>query len=118
MQLVPRLAKYPVEGRKIVTAPPETWRGIEVDYTTAQRGAITYPRLENGWVIVTKVDSESPAFQAGVTEGMRVTHVGGAAVQTPKEFFAAVAGRADAVDLTVWSAPDSRSVKHVPPAAE
>jgi serine protease Do len=113
VQLIPRLAKYPVEGRKIVTTPLPDWRGMEVDYVTAQRGALSFPRLNSGLVVVTKVETESPAFKAGVAEGMRVTHVGGTAVRTPKEFFAAVADRTDGVDLSVWSPPDTRSVKHV-----
>lgn len=117
-QLVPRLAKYPVEGRKIITTPPPRWRGMEVDYVTAQRSASLLPRLDPGWVVVTRIEPGSATFQAGISEGMRITQVGNTPVQTPKEFFAAVAGHSDVVELTVWSPPDTRAVKHVAAASE
>ena len=41
-------------------------------------------------VIVAEVAENSPAFKAGLQPGMVVTHVGRTAVNTPKEFRAAV----------------------------
>ena len=116
IQLLPRLAKYPVEGRKIVTAPETDWRGLHVDYATADRdrGVAAPLPLDQSWIVVTKVAMDSPAARAGLAEKMLITHVGGTPVQTPKEFLAAVAGRDGEVDLTTWSPTEMRSVKHVP----
>lgn len=115
VQLIPRLAKYPVDGQKIVSEPRPRWRGLEVDFATARRekwSATLFP-LEHGWILVTGVAAESPAAAAGLVENMLITHVGGAPVQTPRDFFAAVQGRTDGVDLTVWSPTESRTIKHV-----
>ena len=33
-----KLSKFPVSGKKIVTAPPPSWRGLRVDYTDGLAG--------------------------------------------------------------------------------
>ncbi|MBN2475173.1 MAG: trypsin-like peptidase domain-containing protein [Pirellulales bacterium] len=91
------LAKYPVRGRKIVTTRPAPWRGMRVDYPTAvvdeearARGAMAFS--DNG-VIVIDVEEGTPAWDAGLRPGMRISHVGRTAVRTPGQFRAALAGR-------------------------
>lgn len=97
------LTKYRVRGKKIVTNRPEPWRGMRVDYPTTvvdsgPRQGNRMPFYDEG-VIVTDVAEASPAFAAGLRRGMRVTHVGGEPVRTPKEFFATVAGRRGPIQL-------------------
>jgi len=84
------LAKYPVRGRKIVTTPSPGWRGMRVDYPTAF--VDTDPQAESGLaffdrgVIVIGIEQGTAAWQAGLRRGMLVTHVGRAAVRTPRQF--------------------------------
>ena len=97
------LAKYPVRGNKIVTAPPPSWRGMRIDYPTAfvdpdplaQIGIATFGE----GVIVIEVEEQSPAWEAGLRRGMRITRVGRAPVRTPKEFHAQVARHSGEVQL-------------------
>ncbi|MBC7078465.1 MAG: PDZ domain-containing protein, partial [Synergistales bacterium] len=87
------LTKYPVRGKKIVTAPRPKWRGIAVDYVSAM--TITpesfwqFPRTLDA-VGVVEVDQNSPAWRAGLRPGALISHVNGVPVKTPREFFDAV----------------------------
>lgn len=111
------LSKYPVRGRKVVTAPPPTWRGLRVDYPTAWLdGARHRPRpaaFDEG-VVVAEVEEHSPAWHAGLRAGTLVSHVEKTAVRTPAQFHAAVAGRFGPVALRL---PDDlqRPLRTVPP---
>lgn len=102
-----RLTKYPVRGRKVVTAPAKTWRGLAVDYASAvpsqMEGLWGFPQVSDA-VAVTKVEQDSPAWKAGIRPGNLITHVENHPVATPKEFFAAVSGKAGPVRLRL--APD------------
>jgi len=99
------LAKYPVQGKKIVSNRPEPWRGLRIDYPTA----LVHPdgRAHGGMVfyddgvLVTEVVRATPAWEAGLRRGMRISHVGRTAVRTPKEFRAAVANESGSVQLRV-----------------
>ncbi|MEX0613059.1 MAG: trypsin-like peptidase domain-containing protein, partial [Pirellulales bacterium] len=90
------LAKLAVAGKKIATARPEAWRGIQVDYATALDAAQLAQAIASGaydaagCVLVIEVDRPSPAWRAGVRAGMFISHVGGKRVSTPDEFRAAV----------------------------
>jgi len=107
-----RLGKYPVRGPKIVTNRPAPWRGLQVDYPTVlvdpkyrMRGESVY--FEDA-VLVTEVQQESPAWQAGLRVGMSISHVAGRQVRTPEEFRTTIAGRSGpvAVRLTEQDAPE------------
>ena len=104
------LGKYPVRGRKIVTDPPPAWRGLRVDYPTALLDGDARPRgglsFADEGVLVAEVAEGSAAWQAGLRRGMLVSHAAGTAVRTPKEFRAAVAGRAGNVALRVGGEDD------------
>lgn len=105
MELKPQLSKFPVRGRKIVTAEPETWRGIQVDYATLlldASGRSVAPLGEEG-VVVTHVAPGSPAAAAGVRPNMLITHVQSTPVRSPREFLAAVRGHEQAVELRISS---------------
>lgn len=87
------LTKYPVRGKKIVTAPRPKWRGIAVDYVSAMtivpESFWQFPRTLDA-VGVVEVDQNSPAWRAGLRPGALISHVNGVPVKTPREFFDAV----------------------------
>ncbi|MGB9690233.1 MAG: S1C family serine protease, partial [Thermogutta sp.] len=60
-----KLTKYPVRGKKIVTAPRPKWRGIAVDYvsalTIAPESFWQFPRTLDA-VGVVEVDQDSPGW--------------------------------------------------------
>ncbi len=97
------LTKYPVRGRKIITTPAPTWRGMQVDYPTAlvdpypeARGTMAF---SDEGVIVADVAEDTPAWKAGLRRGMLVGHVGRTAVNTPQQFRRTVAGQFGPVEL-------------------
>lgn len=104
-QVPVELAKFAVVGKKIVTQPGPDWRGLRVDYPTA----ITDFSVTFGWydgrnsegVAVTEVAEGSASARDGVRPGMLITHVGGKAVRTPKQFFAETAGKDGPLELRV-----------------
>jgi len=113
-----KLAKYAVRGKKIITAPEPLWRGMGVDYPTAMvnmevRTTLGAPFAGEG-VIVAEVAENSPASRAGLQPGMIVTHVGGTAVNTPKEFRAAVETISGPVGLRIGDDKKS-SIRTVEP---
>jgi serine protease Do len=105
LELDAKLTKYRVRGKKIVTAPVPSWRGMRVDYLSAVLdsfgwGSIGGPAFDDG-VVVTDVEAASPAWEAGLRPGMLVSHVNRAAVQNPRRFREAVAGKTGSVRLQV-----------------
>ncbi|MGD0654515.1 MAG: trypsin-like peptidase domain-containing protein [Thermoguttaceae bacterium] len=100
-----KLTKYAVRGKKIVTAPDPLWRGLRVEYPSAMMN--TEARSAGGQafagegVIVAEVADNSPALKAGLQPGMIVTHVGRTAVNSPKQFSAAVEKISGPVDLSI-----------------
>lgn len=99
------LTKYRVPGRKIVTTPAPSWRGMHIDYVSAaegysQRGIVNGPAFDAG-VVVTDVEQDTPAWQAGFRANDLVSHVDRTRVRTPNEFYAAVAGKPGSVQLTL-----------------
>jgi serine protease Do len=109
------LAKYPVRGMKVVTVSPPAWRGLRVDYPTALPAdprQLPYHRVSpEGCVVVTEVEKDSPAAAARLQVGMFITQVGGAAVHTPREFQAAVAGKAGDVPIRVLAGADAAAIE-------
>src|SRR5439155_23007960 len=87
------LAKFYVPGKKIasVTAPRPFVRGLRVDYTSLLVQQPPQPllqRIPNG-VLVSEVQSNSPAATALLKPGDLVTHVNGRVVNTPPAFYEA-----------------------------
>jgi len=112
------LAKYPVQGHKVVTNPPAPWRGMRVDYPTAVLdaqgrfpGGMAFP--ESG-VVVTEVERETPAWQAGIRPGVVISRVGRTEVETPRQFNAVVAGQSGPVSVVVLDR-GQQHVYSVPP---
>ncbi|MBN2021389.1 MAG: trypsin-like peptidase domain-containing protein [Pirellulales bacterium] len=111
------LGKYPVREKPIATAGPPPWRGLRVDYPTAVANDAASPGQASAYfedaVLVTSVEPESPAWQAGLRPGMCISHVEWRAVHTPAEFRKLVAGRLDPVRLRLTEEQDPLRV--VPP---
>ena len=107
------LSKYPLALEQIVTERPPAWRGMRVDYPTVTRqvnpGEIAdFARLSgfSGVCVAARdVETESPAWRAGLRPGTRISHVGSTPVETPDEFRRAVADKNGAVRLRIIS-PD------------
>ena len=97
------LSKSSVVPGSYVSQPPEGWRGIQVDYSTAVEN---YSDLLNsaaidplGCVLVRSVERDSPAWKSGVRENTFVSHVGERRVATPAEFRRAVEAAEQDSDL-------------------
>jgi len=114
-----RLAKYPVEGRKIVTNAPPTWRGLSVDYATAapefQRLALEGRVDPQGSVVVTDVVEDSPAWKEGLRPNMFISHVEGDRVRRPDEFRRAVTGHDGPVRLRLTLPDEQHPERRIPP---
>lgn len=108
------LAKYPVRGKKIVTELPPAWRGLRVDYATVDLSDGARPRTGLSFpgegALVTEVAEGSAAASAKLRKGMLITHVDGAAVRCPKDFFEAVAGKTGEVALK-FGPPDNKTIR-------
>jgi len=96
------LSKYPVWGRKVVTAEPKKWRGMTVDYVSAvsssPEGFWQFPRPTDA-VAVVAVDEGSPAWKAGLRPGAFISHVENEPVTTPKVFYQVVSKHSGPVRL-------------------
>lgn len=116
-----RLTKYPVGGKKIITTPSPSWRGMRIDYVSANAASEAPQRagtifFDEG-VLVSEVEEGTPAWQAGLRAGMMVSHVEQSAVHTPKEFHAAVAAKGGPVQLRLADSGESNPLKTVPPGS-
>ena len=116
------LAKYEVRGKKIVTAPDPGWRGLAVDFPSAHRQMrpqfqgpfeVRAPTIDPA-VLSVDVATDSPAWRAGLRQGMFITHVRNVPVSTPKEFYAQVAALEGTVELRVTAPPGQPPVVKVP----
>ncbi len=86
---------------------PEQWRGMLVEYATAVpgellRGGANPQRRTNAKLAILSVDPDSPAWRSGLRAGHAILSVAGARVNTPEEFYAAVAKSEGSVTLQVY----------------
>ena len=116
-----KLSKYPVRGPKIITEPKPRWRGVHVEYTTAVVDPEIHKKAGSKYfddrVVVIDVETDSPAWTAGLRPGSLVTHVGRRPVRTPTEFAEAVAQIRGDVRLRLAGPADRKSVDLVVPGA-
>ncbi len=114
-----KLGKYPVRGKKIVTNRPPAWRGLMVDYPTVLVEGDNRQGPATGYfedaVIVTEVESDSPAWSAGIRPGMSISHVASQPVHTPREFHSLVSGKPGAVK--VRTNEEENPVREIPPGS-
>jgi S1-C subfamily serine protease len=100
------LAKCP-RGRReapIVTSPRPMWRGLRVDHASVYMNDETWwptnvEALRAGCVAVADVEQDSPAWNEGIRALDVITHVGRTRVESPDEFYAAVADAPGPVTL-------------------
>lgn len=113
------LSKFPVRGKKIVTTPAPSWRGLRIDYLSAviDPGALGRFEFESsdGGVVVTEVEKGSPAWQAGLRPKDVVSHVERDPVRTPREFHATVIGKTGPVRVTVPGHDRETTTRTIPP---
>lgn len=105
LELPVSLSKLFVPGKKVITSGQQSWRGMQIDYSTAlstadrEQAAMSGLVDPEGCVAVVTVADGSAAAEAGIEPGMFVSHVGDQRVTTPKEFFEAVYGSEETVSL-------------------
>jgi serine protease Do len=103
------LTKYPVRGRKIVSTPAPSWRGLRVDYLStaieSATGLFVASLPQHGGVVVAEVQPGTGAWRAGLRPGSTIVRVEGTSVSNPREFFQAVSRAAGPVRLTVRDRP-------------
>ncbi|WP_231740858.1 S1C family serine protease [Thalassoglobus neptunius] len=85
------LGKWPALNSLPIVATQDripVWRGMKIDYPTARRSFLPdrflsqFPR----GVVVTSVEEETPAAEAGLQVGQFVVKLGGQQVETPEDF--------------------------------
>lgn len=113
-----RLAKFFVRGEAIETATRLTWRGLQVDYSTAVLGGPRLfgspPPLEAP-VAISAVDPKSAAWEAGLRPGTMISHVFQVSIDRPEAFYQQVNGKQGVVRLRVVDANGTRRVVDLPP---
>jgi len=90
LTLTVKLGKWPVvddEGIVQTQFRHPLWRGLRVDYPTARKKYTFSPFSYPPAVVVTHVVPESPAQQAGLTEGTFISQINNQVVQTPESFY-------------------------------
>ena len=119
MQVDVELTKYPVRGKKIVTTPAPAWRGMRIDYPSgvvdSEGSGSPGMAFFDEAVIVTDVEQQTPAWEAGLRPGMLISHVERTAVGNPRQFRAAVAGKNGEVQLRLARYDGENPIKTVAP---
>jgi len=115
------LTKFPVQGKKIVTNPPPAWRGMRIDYPSAvidseSQVGMALPEFDEG-VMVTEVEQDSPAWQAGLRPKDLITQVDRTQIHSPKDFRTAVSGRNGPVQLRLASEENNNSLRTIGPGS-
>jgi S1-C subfamily serine protease len=102
------LAKVFVDGEVIATNRPKLWRGLRVDYTSAQPLVTFGPNLLDpalAGVVAAEVEEGSPAAAAGLKKGQLIRKVGEQSLRTPRDFAQAVEGAEGPVTLQTELGP-------------
>jgi serine protease Do len=96
--------------------PPETWRGLRVEYATAAPlfGERSRDLDPAGCVGIIDVTRDSTAWNAGLRPGDFVSHVGDTRVTTPREFYDAVAVDGGDVSLKLTAVERAKALRTVP----
>lgn len=99
------LGKWPVMDDSLIIATKQRypeWRGIRVDYPTGRRRFLTSDVMDtyHRAVLILNVVDESPAQLAGLRPGDFIAAVDDVKVETPQEFYEAVANLSGRVTLT------------------
>lgn len=114
------LAKFPVNLPQTFTEKSATWRGAIIDYrrpTNRVAGPLfplNHDEFAAPCVAVRQIAEDSPAWEAGLRQGMLITHVGSVPVEKPSEFYKAVGSQVGAVKLRLLALDGSKSTVTVP----
>jgi serine protease Do len=114
-----KLAKKAPDADRLplVTSGVTWWRGLRVDHATAIPGFASRQYIgqldPDGCVAVVEVQRGGPAFEAGLTGGVFVSHVSGRRVSHPDDFHKAVAAADGEIDLRVSTEKDGYQVRTV-----
>ena len=113
------LSKKRVEGPRLGFAevPPQTWRGMRVEYATAVPQFREQSRDLDpaGCVGVLEVERDSAAWKAGLRAGDFLSHVGRTRVSTPRQFYQAVEKVAGDVPLKLTAVEPAQSTRTISP---
>lgn len=112
-----KLSKKRVDGVRegYAETPPESWRGLRVEYATAAPLFRESRDLDPaGSVGVVDVVRDSAAWKAGLRPGDFISHVGPARATTPREFYDAVAPLAGDVPLKLTGVEMAKAARTVP----
>jgi serine protease Do len=88
------LAKWPRrDADRIIVSNDRypLWRGMKIDWPTSRARHFDFDRPYPRAVVLDRVEPGSPAATAGLSEGDLLTEVHGKEVESPEEFFKAVA---------------------------
>lgn len=75
------------------------WRGLKIDWPTSRTRHFDYDRPYPRAIVVDRVEPGSPAEIAGLREGDLLTEAHGKDIETPQEFFKAVANANGSVQV-------------------
>ena len=75
------------------------WRGLKIDWPTSRTRHFDFDRPYPRAIVVDRVEPGSPAEIAGLREGDLLTEAHGSDVETPQQFFKAVASANGAVQV-------------------
>lgn len=107
------LAKFRVAGRKIVTSPAPSWRGMRVDFVStleedeisSRARGLGFGGLasdsEDAVVAVIEVEPNSPTWKAGLRRGDLITHVGAVPLDSPAAFHEQTNASEGAIELRI-----------------
>ncbi|MFO0947261.1 MAG: trypsin-like peptidase domain-containing protein [Planctomycetota bacterium] len=126
VQLKLPLAKFPLRGQVYVTNRRPLWNGIRVDHLSILLRDFSFSddpfsEMSSGGVVISEVETNSPAAEKGLQTRMVITRVNGEPIHWPDEFDKKVAAatgpvrlqiaRGEEIELPPPSAPEA-------PAAE
>ena len=121
LQTPVKLSKKRLEGSRpgYAEVPPQTWRGLRVEYATAAPLFRDQSRdLDpDGCVGVIEVERESAAWKAGLRPGDFVSHVAATRTTTPQQFYDAVGLIEGDATLRLTAVDADKSQRIVPAAA-
>lgn len=92
------------------------WRGLKVDWPTSRTRHFDFDRPYPRAVVVDRVDPGSPAALAGLSEGDLLTEAHGRDVETPTEFFKAVAAATGPVQVRLIEGSREPLIRTISPA--
>ena len=117
MEIKVKLGKKRVESAREAYAesPPETWRGLRVEYATA--APLFAERCRDldpaGCVGIVDVTRDSPAWKAGLRPGDFLSHLADKRVTTPREFYDTAALQSGDVSLKLTAIERAKALRTV-----